>query len=432
VIHRTILTLAIESSCDDTAVAIVEKNGPKAILHFNEKITANNAHLRGIHPIVALESHEVNLAGLVQKAMHHLPTRLTSSAEASNQITHRDKLLPNFISVTRGPGMRSNLSTGLSTAKGLAAAWGIPLIGVHHMQAHALTSRLAVALQTPESYGLHPTFPFLSLLVSGGHTLLVRSDDLAKHEVLATTGDIAIGDCLDKAARSILPEQLLSSTPHTSYGSFLESFAFPQSKYDYDPPATRAAETQSRPTSFGWKVPTPLANTRTMRFSFSGIDSSVRRIVSNGYDSTTAKTASNSRTEPISVMEARLLARETMRSAFEHLSSRVIMALESEETPSKTLVVGGGVAANGFLKHILTSFLTVRGYPNVQIMVPPASLCTDNAAMIGWAGCEMFENGFQNSLDIRALPKWGIENIAFPEKEEQAQSWIEREAHRQV
>src|ERR1700760_1495911 len=118
VVQRTILTLAIESSCDDTSVAIVEKNGSKAVLHFNEKITANNAHLRGIHPIVALESHEENLANLVQKAMHHLPS-LTSGVDVANRITHRDKLLPNFISVTRGPGMRSNLSTGLSTAKGL-------------------------------------------------------------------------------------------------------------------------------------------------------------------------------------------------------------------------------------------------------------------------------------------------------------------------
>src|ERR1700761_3185328 len=103
VVQRTILTLAIESSCDDTSVAIVEKNGPRAVLHFNEKITANNAHLRGIHPIVALESHEENLASLIQNAISHLPTSTSSDTAAVNPITHRSKRLPDFISVTRGP-----------------------------------------------------------------------------------------------------------------------------------------------------------------------------------------------------------------------------------------------------------------------------------------------------------------------------------------
>jgi N6-L-threonylcarbamoyladenine synthase len=262
--------------------------------------------------------------------------------------------------------------------------------------------------------------------VSGGHTLLVRSKNLTTHEILATTTDIAIGDSLDKAARSILPEQLLSSTLHTSYGALLESFAFPDLEYAYNPPATRAAELQPATTSFGWTVPTPLANTRMMQFSFSGIDSYVRRIVGNEWNASAAKISSKPRANPISDVEARVLARETMRSAFEHLSSRVIMALKSEKTPSTTLVVSGGVAANGFLRHILSSILEVRGYGHVQIATPPAYLCTDNAAMIGWTGCEMFEAGFQNSLDIRSLPKWSMEKILQPEKEEHAQTWIER------
>ncbi len=155
---RDLVTLAIETSCDDTCVAIVEKNSRGAHLLFNEKITSNNARFRGIHPIVALEGHEEKLAGLIEKSLAFLP---------SNGGAPR----PDFVSVTRGPGMRSNLNTGLFTAKGLAVAWRVPLVGVHHMQAHALTPRLVSAISDAK---ITPDFPFLSVLVSGGHTLLVR------------------------------------------------------------------------------------------------------------------------------------------------------------------------------------------------------------------------------------------------------------------
>jgi N6-L-threonylcarbamoyladenine synthase len=417
IFRRCLLTLAIESSCDDTAVAILEKNGSQATLHFNDKITSDNAHLQGIHPIIALESHEENLAGLIQKAIarlprHHLSPVLhneSSKADLSNALQ-----IPDFISVTRGPGMRSNLSTGLSTAKGLAVAWGVPLIGVHHMQAHALTPRLVSALRAAPGSEIQPCFPFFTLLVSGGHTLLVRSHDIKTHQILATTVDIALGDCLDKAARSILPNSILSSAEHTSYGALLETFTFSSSTdYRYSPPPTRAAEIDGSPTTFGWRMPTPLANTRTMRFSFTGIDSHARRIIGNRIDS-------------ISEEESKTLARETMRAAFEHIASRIVMALEAEVNPSPTLVVSGGVASNGFLRHILSSYLSERGFARARIEVPPIHLCTDNAAMVGWAGCEMFETGHKDSLQIRALPSWSLRNLLTPDVEESGKSWTER------
>jgi N6-L-threonylcarbamoyladenine synthase len=415
--QRCLVTLAIESSCDDTSVAIVEKNASHAVLHFNQKITANNAHLHGIHPIIAVESHEENLSRLLEQAISQLPSRNGST-------------VPDFVSVTRGPGMRSNLSVGLSTAKGLAVAWGIPLLGVHHMQAHALTPRLASSLESSGDSGQLPKFPFLSLLVSGGHTLLVRSQSLTSHTILATTTDIAIGDCLDKAARHILPAELLSSTSHTSYGSLLEAFAFSSAGYGYTVPKTRSGEIQtvSASTPFGWTIPVPLANTRSLQFSFSGIDSYVRRVSTKGWDPVREKLAQNPRTKPMATVEARFLARETMRAAFEHLASRIVIALEAEIERSETLVVSGGVAANGFLRHVLCSFLHVRGFGRVQVTAPPAYLCADNAAMIGWTGCEMYEAGFRDSLAIRAVPKWGLQNLLSPEKEIDALKWLDRQA----
>jgi len=406
-IKRNILTLAIETSCDDTSVAIVEKNGTRATLHFNEKITADNGHMRGIHPIVALESHEENLASLIQRAITTLPKH------------------PDFISVTRGPGMRSNLSTGIATAKGLAVAWNIPLIGVHHMQAHALTARLASAMENASAV-VYPDFPFLSLLVSGGHTLLTRSQSLTSHEILASTTDIALGECLDKTARIILPEAIIESVSHTSYGALLENYAFASSDFGYAPPPTRAVEIQNSPTKFGWSMPMPFANTRSMQFSFAGIDSYTRRVVKNGWDPINRRLALDTRPVPIAKDESIYLAREIMRAAFEHLTSRVIMALDAEHCRSNSLVLSGGVAANSYLRHILSSFLAVRGYSHVKVTAPPAYLCTDNAAMIGWTGCEMYEAGHCDSLAIRALAKWSMDNLLFPDRDVSNSRWIVR------
>ncbi|KAM3419442.1 hypothetical protein BST61_g5368 [Cercospora zeina] len=188
--RRRLTTLAIESSCDDTSVAVLEQASHTLDVHFHEKITANNDAYNGIHPLVALHSHRAHLALLVQKALSASPRR------------------PDFIAATRGPGMRSNLATGLDTAKGLAVGLGVPFLGIHHMQAHTLTPRLVHAMEAP-LIAPEPAFPFLTILVSGGHTMLIDSCALTEHSILAETGDIALGDCLDKAARAILPTDLL-------------------------------------------------------------------------------------------------------------------------------------------------------------------------------------------------------------------------------
>lgn len=244
--------------------------------------------------------------------------------------------------------MRSSLTTGLDTAKGLAVAWQIPLVGINHMQAHALTSRLVSALSGSSSNAA-PAFPFLSLLVSGGHTLLVHSKTLCNHAILATTTDIAIGDYIDKTARLVLPPDVLQEGGGIMYGRHLERFAFPNGSadYNYAAPNSRAEEIARKTTKWGWALVPPLAETRSgskskaMEFTFSGLGSAVKRICEGK--------------EKMGAEERIELASESMRLAFEHLASRVGWALRDLKAKGSgvgTLVVSGGVASNAYLRTV--------------------------------------------------------------------------------
>ncbi|KAI7603685.1 peptidase M22, glycoprotease [Hortaea werneckii] len=439
--------LAIETSCDDTSVALVEvcnassdlQNGtdandvPRLNVLFHEKVTANNDEYTGIHPIVALDSHRANLAPLVQRAMRRL------SRYASGDAPSSENSLPlKFVAVTRGPGMRSNLAVGLDTAKGIAVALDKPLMGVHHMQAHALTPRLltAMANKSQDAKPLEPAFPFLTVLVSGGHTMLLNSTSLTEHRTLAEAQDIAIGDFLDKAARAILPPERL----RPPFGKALEEFAFCSqirkvdetmtenldiekgSEYplseeviqpsepdysDYSPPSRRQDELESRSTRWGWALTPPLAeskggekSSRRMVYSFAGLLTSIERLVK--------------RPDPLfSLRERQDLAREVERVAFQHLTSRILLYLESSSTfTGDTVVVSGGVASNSFLRHVLRSTLDARGYQHIKLCFPPIELCTDNALMIAWAAIEMHRAGYTSSLEIGPIRKWSMDSNA--------------------
>jgi N6-L-threonylcarbamoyladenine synthase len=413
--NRGLLTLAIETSCDDTSVAVLEKDANEtATLHFNSKITSDSRVYGGVHPIVAHESHQENLAGLVNKALESLPLQsptagLESAIVVSSEHGTSLRKKPDFVTVTRGPGMRANLITGVDTAKGLAVAWQVPILGVNHMQAHALTPRMVSALHANESkpYERHdndPPYPFLSLLVSGGNTMLVYSRDLCDHKILANTTDIALGDMIDKAARDILPESIIKSAANVAYGGLLESFAFPDSRSSYEyRPSLKSLAPVSEPSKYGWSINPPFLNPGPggirafdSAFSFSGIGSKVKDIIEH---------------RPTSdLIERRDLARKTMSVAFEHLASRVVIALESLRLENiKTLVVSGGVASNQYLKHILRSILDSRGYGEMRLLFPPPKFCTDNAAMIAWSGIEMWEAGWRSELEFIATKQWSID-----------------------
>lgn len=349
---------------DDTSVAILETRTlrsntfphgsvPAAVLNFHEKITADSSQHRGIHPLIALESHQTNVANLVTKALSHLPeASVVGNDGTSDALIVRNGLKPDIVTVTRGPGMRSSLSVGLDTAKGLAVAWQVPLIAVNHMQAHALTPRLVSALAQDVSEPSDPAFPFLSLLISGGHTLLVHSKALAEHGILASTSDIAIGDAIDKIARLLLPQDKYVNADEGMYGPLLEKFVFPAgtTEHHYCAPATKREQIARKQTEWGWALGTPFAETHSgsksdsMEFSFGGLGSTVKRLV-------------NQSGQDMSIDERKDLAREAMRIYFEHLASRVVMALSSFADPKlskakvvDTLVVSGGVAANDYLR----------------------------------------------------------------------------------
>jgi N6-L-threonylcarbamoyladenine synthase len=400
-------TLAIETSCDDTSVAVLSTSntvyqGSSRVL-FHEKITSNSAGYGGIHPLIALHSHQEHLALLVRKAILCLETFKNGS---------KHSLPLDFVSVTRGPGMRSNLSVGLDTAKGLALAWNVPLVGVHHMQAHALTPRLCSSLSfdgvRQDQDAIEPWFPFLTILASGGHTMLLESRSLVDHTILAETSDIAIGDCLDKAARAILPPELLIAP----YGRALTDFAFPDPKIcpSYKPPARRQDELERRKTRWDWAFNPPLSESKA-----GGGKSSRRMIYSFGGISTYAEQLM-SQNPARSIDERRDMAREVLRVAFEHLASRIFLHLASLPSPEaekiNTMVISGGVASNTFLRHVVRSTLNIRGFTHVRLEFPPVELCTDNALMIAWAGMEMFNAGYQSELTIGPHRKWSMDSAA--------------------
>ncbi|KAI0109946.1 glycoprotease family protein [Daldinia grandis] len=439
---RPLLTLAIESSCDDTCVTLLEKDPGAgrgaARLLFDKKITSDNRQFRGVCPMTAVTSHSQHLAGMVREAMRVFPDAGSGGAgdgaagEDVVWVDGRPRRKPDFVTVTRGPGMMPNLSTGLNTAKGLAVAWGVPLVAVHHMQAHALTPRLVNALEAgkrereqtegpppdqekePEST-LSPAFPFLSLLVSGGHSLLVLSRTPTNHAILAEAQNIAIGDMLDKCARDIIPASELASSSSgggggVMYAAHLERFAFPNgpSDYEYVPPSTRAEEMKIYDPGFGWKLTPPLSESAAMSFDFAGLNGQVIKVMLENSE--------------MGLEERRLVARHTMRLAFEHLASRLLLALSKSRVADegegenstllrdvRTLVVAGGVASNRYLMHILRGVLDVRGYGHIELVCPPLPLCTDNGAMIAWTGMEMYEAGWRSELDVLAIKKWPLD-----------------------
>lgn len=336
------------------------------------------------------------------------------------------------------------------------------------MQAHALTPRLVAALETynasPDEAALDaipladgtgaltPAFPILSVLASGGHTVLIDSTSLTDHTILGSTDDVAVGECLDKVARVILPPEELQQAKSTMYGALLETFAFPaappMSKAGrsgltartyldehghvhewYTSPANNEAASLRNKTKWGWSINSPLTKTgggnkiNSLVMSFSGLMAAVERLARRPTDPHTGKLSKQPRTEDAPLEERRDMALGVMRAAFEHLASRVVLALRSATTPAvdttstspaRAVVMSGGVASNAFLRHVLASTLCAHGFGDVRLFFPPPKYCTDNAAMIGWTGIEMFEAGYVDPLSIRAIRKWPLDALLAP------------------
>lgn len=282
--------------------------------------------------------------------------------------------------------------------------------------------------------------------------MLINSTSLTDHTILGTTDDIAVGECLDKVARVVLPPEELQKAKSTMYGALLETFVFPPkahssqaptSKVDtsgvtaqtylnkhghvhdwYTFPKTNEVAIQSSKTKWGWSINAPLTKTaggtkiKTMGLSFSGLMSAVERIVRYPTDPASGKQSKQARSGiDITLEERRAMALGVMRAAFEHVASRVVLALQNaagETAVQPAVVVAGGVASNAFLRHVLASAMCAHGFGHVAISFPPPVYCTDNAAMIGWTGLEMFEAGCVDRLSIRAIRKWPLDQLMTP------------------
>ncbi|THH17878.1 hypothetical protein EW146_g3030 [Bondarzewia mesenterica] len=254
--------------------------------------------------------------------------------------------------------MTGCLGVGASAAKNIAAALNKPLVGVHHMQAHALT-----ALLTSPPADL-PSFPFLTLLVSGGHTLLLLATSLTSFRILATTPDESIGRVFDKVSRMLtLPWSSLGP------GAALEEFCLPV-----------ADEPTHGPDTDELVPPLPIAMPGTLAFSFSGLHSSVERFMT-----------SHGGSEALDVGTKRALARAFQRAAVGQLEDKVALALK---------------------------WCARKGFDNaspdlpMSLVFPPPSLCTDNAVMIGWASMHRFLAGDFDEYSIATRPKWSIEELS--------------------
>lgn len=362
------LILGIETSCDDSCASVVSSD--RTIL---SSIVTKQDHSStgGIHPLSAALGHHSNLASTIAAAIEQ--ARITTSDLHA-------------IAVTQGPGMASSLGVGLSAAKTLSAVLHIPLIYVHHMQAHALTPLLT----EPDP----PKLPFLVLLVSGGHTMLVLARSVTHFRILATTSDDSIGDAFDKVARDL-------GIPWTSApGAALEALA-------------ARAEAHGD----GLVFPTPCKGQPT--FSYSGLKAAVQRHIASCSPDAMAESAKSS------------IAAAFQRAACAQLEDKLSMVLrpshvsqDSRHRPFarielldgvssddvKTVVCSGGVASNAFIRSRLREHLDRLGRTDVDLQFPPLSLCTDNAAMIAWVGHLIYH---QRTRDYtrHARPKWSLQDI---------------------
>lgn len=277
------------------------------------------------------------------------------------------------------------------------------------MQAHALTSLmqadLAASKHNPDDAWPAedvPKYPFLTLLVSGKHTMLVYTKSTVNHRILASAHNIALGDVLDKFAREIVPPSHIPEGQETVvYPRLMEKLVGTEKASTYTAPSSRAHEDQTYRSEHGWELTPPLPENRSMQYNFSSFHGSIHQILKDRPDLTES--------------QRRDLAFDVMRVAFEHVMSRVVLALERDDElrahPPRHLVLSGGVTANLLLRRVASSTLSARGFPGVRVVAPDPTWCTDNAAMIAYTGALMYEDGWESRHEFVPRTSWSIEEI---------------------
>ena len=329
--------LGLESSCDDSAAALVA--GDRRIL-AQALVGQTQAHqpYGGVVPEIAARAHVEILPALIEKVL----------ADAKMSVHDVDA-----IAATAGPGLIGGVMVALLAGKGLALAAGKPLIAVNHLEGHALSPRLV----DPDL-----GFPYLLLLVSGGHCQLLEVLGIGNYRRLATTIDDAAGEAFDKAAK-------LLGLPYPG-GPAIEELA-------------KRGDANAVP------LPRPLVGSGEPHFSFAGLKSAVQRAVASG----------DFRSEDI--------AASFQQAVVDCLVDRTMIALQRSSAPA--IVIAGGVAANQAIRSALAELAAAQGR---RFSVPPSWLCTDNAAMIAWAGAERFACGTSDPLDVAARARWPLDERA--------------------
>lgn len=342
------IVLGIESSCDETAAALVDD---ARRLRANLVLSQFDEHRRfgGVVPEIAARSHLTHLDGLIAEA---LETAGLGFGDLDG------------VAATCGPGLIGGLMVGAVTGKAIAAVQGLPFVAVNHLEGHALTPRLTDDLP----------FPYLLLLVSGGHCQLLAVEGVGRYRRLGGTVDDAIGEAFDKTAK-------------------LLDLGYPGG------PAVEATAREGDAKRF--RLPRPMVGRPGCDFSFSGLKTALRQI---------AETLDY----PLSRRDKADLAAAFQAAVGDVLADRCRHGLArfQELTGAKgPLVVAGGVAANQALRQRLESLAADQG---VRLVVPPPKLCTDNAAMIAWAGLERLRLGARDPLDTPARPRWPLDELPPP------------------
>jgi N6-L-threonylcarbamoyladenine synthase len=335
--------LGIETSCDETAAAIVTEK--KDILANFVLSQQEHAAFGGVVPEVAARAHLDHLDGLITQAM----------TQAGLGFKDLDG-----IAVTAGPGLIGGVLVGVMTAKAIAAVHGLPLSAVNHLEGHALTARLTDDV----------AFPYLLLLVSGGHCQLLVVEGVGKYQRLGTTIDDAVGEAFDKTAKILGlgypggPAVEKTAAQCTDVPAALKRFSFPK----------------------------PLLGKPGCNFSFSGLKTAARRAAADA--------------GPAETVDLCCAFQETVAAILADRTRNAILQYLALNPLTPALVVAGGVAANMRLRSVLESLAAKHG---LRFVAPPLGLCTDNAAMIAWAGLERLRLGLIDPLDFPVYPRWPLD-----------------------
>ncbi len=344
------LVLGLESSCDETAVGIVCDDAVpgegRILANIVATQLAEHRPYGGVVPEIAARAHLDKMDDLVGLALEKAKLRL-------------DAL--DGIAATCGPGLIGGVMVGAMTGKALAAVTGKPFIAVNHLEAHALTARLTHDV----------AFPYLLLLVSGGHCQLVLVEGVSHYRRLGTTLDDAVGECFDKSAK-------------------LLGLGYPGG------PLLEAASAAGNPKKFD--LPHPMQHRAGCDFSFSGLKTAVRLAVAEA-------------PKPLSegfVADMAASLQMTIADILADRTKNALSLLNQDGISPTALVVGGGVAANKAIRASLTALCNKN---NLPFLAPPPALCTDNGVMIAWAGLERLRLGLMDDLSFRARPRWPLEEL---------------------